>query len=717
MSAKSKEEQKKLAEIQTLQQSRNYQRGMKLTKQVLKKNPNCAEAIAYKAFFTFMKDQAKNGPEAVEIMKAANRADFKNAKVWKIGGYLYREMQDFPKSLQCFKFAYQNDPSDYTLLNEICSLNIYERHYSQVVTDTRTVMKSSPSMYTIIRYVYALVLNGSIETALKVFSSFQGTWKKEAPPEDEEFRSECCLLKMKLLVKLEKWAECIEYAKENEEIIRDVELRKELVVECMKQLGQDPMPVLTDLLKVYPENGDYFDVIEAVTPKEQLIDRLLELKDTFKSHYAHVRALELMDIGDARFKPLLTEHLKPLLVKGAPAAYMTVREMSQEKLLVALEVAKSIEVPIVYVPIVHLFAAHVYGYGGDIDKALEELDAGLKHTPTCTELIAWKARFYARSGRVKEAIEWAQRMREADPADRNYNLLLVKNLFLGGYREKATKEAEIFAGQDGGKELIFETQFNMFYLQNGFASLRAGEIEFAKTMYNGVLTHFDNYRKNQYNYIGWGWKRPRALLDMIEQMNRFERCPVFARAVEMLIEIAIMEGKKNEMKDIALRAMHCGEPIALAYSCVILSGLDMRLPALKCFKQLKGSPFAFLAQPAMKLMIENNVNNEKVAPLVREVLKEEYHALDQQPQNFAEFFAAARGEWSIGNTTAATDLLLKAISSETVSFKKALDLYVFATVLSGNDDIKSKVSAAITAKYPTFQFQLECTDEYHAKIE
>lgn len=714
---KTKEEQKKLAEIENLQQSRNYTRGMKLAKQILKKNPKCAEAIAYKAFFHFMQDQAKNGPEAVEIMKSANRVDLKNPKVWKIGGGLYREMQDFPKAIQCFKFAYTYDPKDITILNELCSLNLFEGHYSQVLTDTRTMMRTSPTGYTIIRHIYALVLIGNIEGALRLFENFQNTWKTKDTPEEEEFHSECCLLRMKLLVQAKRFEECITYAKENAHLIRDVELKQELVVESMKQLGQDPMPVLLELLKVYPENGDYFDVIEEVTPKDQIIDRLIELKDSVKSHYAHVRALELMDINDPRFKPLLTEHLKPLLMKGAPATYMTVRDMSQEKLLVALEIAKSIDVPIVYVPIVHLFAAHVYGYGGNIDKAIEELDAGLKHTATCTELIAWKARFYARAGKVGQAIEWAQRMREADPADRNYNLLLVKNLFLGGYREKATKEAEIFAGQDGGKELIFETQFNVFYLQNAFASLRAGEVEFAKTMYNGIFGHFDNYRKNQYSYVNWSWKRPRALLDMVAEMNRFEHCPVFSRAVEMYIQIAIMEGKKDEMKDLALRAMKCGQPAALAYSCVVFSSLNMRLQALKCFLQLKGSPYAYLAQPAMKVMMEKNANDEKVSALVREVMREEYHAIETEPQTFEELFAAARGEWALGNTKAANELLLKVVNGETLPFKKALEVYVFATCLSACEEIKTTIGGALTSKYPQFEFALECTDEYHAKIE
>ena len=69
------------------------------------------------------------------------------------------------------------------------------------------------------------------------------------------------------------------------------------------------------MLDYYPENGDYFDILEALTPEDKYIDELLKLKENIHSKYAHVRALELMDINDERFKPLLAQHLRPLFDK------------------------------------------------------------------------------------------------------------------------------------------------------------------------------------------------------------------------------------------------------------------------------------------------------------------------------------------------------------------------------------------------------------------
>jgi hypothetical protein len=86
-----------LADIGQCQSLRTYPRGLKLCKQFLKKYPNHPEASAWNAYFTYMKDVSM-GPTAIEMMKQAIRLDMSSAKIWRIAGLLYREMQDFPRA-------------------------------------------------------------------------------------------------------------------------------------------------------------------------------------------------------------------------------------------------------------------------------------------------------------------------------------------------------------------------------------------------------------------------------------------------------------------------------------------------------------------------------------------------------------------------------------------------------------------------------------------
>ncbi|OHT09661.1 TPR Domain containing protein [Tritrichomonas foetus] len=704
---------KKLKEIEKLQSSRDYTNGLKLSNKILKKYPKCPDAIAWKSYFTYMKNPTENKEEALNMFKGAVvLSQMKSASVWKIYGLLYKEMQDFPNSLKCASLSLRLNPDDVALLNEIASLNLYSKNYPEFLKNTQEIFRKNPNSFSIVRYIFALAMAKKYDFSNDTCDKYQQGWKPTTNDDDLLFRSEFCLFRCILFIRNNQYQECLDFIDKAKIHIRDFELMTENQITCLRALNrnEEVLPLLKELLKIYPENGDYFDILESITPKEKYIDELIILKDEIKSKYAHVRALELMDINDERFKPLLESHLKPLLVKGAPSAYMTIREMSNEKLNIALEYALSIinDVPITSVPIVHLFAAHVIGYDktrkDGLEQALEHLNTGLKHTPTCIELLAWKIRFLSKHGRIHEAMDLARQLREDDPNDRNTNLLLVKVLFLGGKRKEAEYEAILFSGEESGKPLIYETQFNIYYLQSGFSALRCGDYEFAQKMYKGILTHFENYRKNEYNYLGWAWRRPRALLEMIETINTIENNSSMATAIEKLLIFAIKDKKQAESKEIAQRALNGIEPKALYMACVIFAANKIPLPALRCYLKVLNTQYAFGAAPAMKkLMCEINSFDQKVQPILTEL----YKPLEKEPLTYSELMYAGKGHWAIGEKAEAKKLLLKATEEHDVSFKEALELYVFASIESGEEDLKTEICGKLKEKYPHFEFDPE----------
>ncbi len=71
----------------------------------------------------------------------------------------------------------------------------------------------------------------------------------------------------------------------------------------------------------------------------------------------------------------------------------------------------------------------------------------------------------------------------------------------------------------------------------------------------------------------------------------------------------------------------------------------------------------------------------------------------------------------MGDTATGEDLLLRAVAEGNLYFNKALEVYVYATVLSGNEGIKAKVSEALVAKYPAFEFDFKVVDMPESEVE
>lgn len=714
-SKKQKEAQKKLLEVNRLQINREYAAAQKLTEQILKKDPQNHEALAWSGYFNYVTSIKPDKQSCIDKVKQAIRQDLKNANIWRISALLYKEMSDYTNALSAFKTSFRFDSSNITVLNEIIQLNLYEGHYSDFLETARQILQKTHQSFQVARYGIALYLNRHYQTANDYFDKLQKAWTPTTDEDELLYRSEFCIFRGMILIKLEKYSECLSFLNSSSVHIRDSVRSQELCLQCHLGLHDTASAISTlrNLISVYPENGDYFKEFEALIPSSSLIDELLSLKESCHSHYAHVRVLELMPLSDSRWEPLLLEHLQPLLFKGAPSTYLTIQDFDSAKLDKALSIARTLSVPISSIPIVHLLAAHVYGYRGETDAALAELDAGLAHTATCIELIAWKARFLMRAGRVAAALEQARLLRTADPADRNSNLLLVKQLFLAGLRSEAVAEARAFATDDGGGNLLYQVQFNSFYMQFAAASLRCGDYERSKRLYAGVLKHFTDFRKGQFNYLGWASKKPRALIEMIEFVDGLEGDKTFTKAAAKLLQIAMLQKCPEKMKvgtdeidvkNVALRVMKSRDPEALAWATIVFCALKMYVQAMRCFTKLEGSPQVFVALGWINRMLLEEKNQ-----IVDEVLKEEFKPPAEKPQSSEEMVAAAFGDLSLGQYPEAQKMIEQALEKDPkMPFKKALELFVFVNWLSGADEeFKKRISDMLRNKFTMYEFDVQ----------
>jgi tetratricopeptide (TPR) repeat protein len=430
---------------------------------------------------------------------------------------------------------------------------------------------------------------------------------------------------------------------------------------------------------------------------------LFELKERFRSRYAEVRILELLSLSDDRFDNLLKAYMSPLLIRGTPSIFITLSELDTEKLDKALQIARETEVPISSIPIVHNFAADVLSAREEYLAALEELSVGIRHTPTCLELINNRIRIFSLIGRISEAVEAAERLAIYDPADRNTNTTLVKVKLLNGQLQEALALGSPFAIDHKGNSKLFQTQYNQLCLRCGRCALRAGDFETAGWMYRSVITSFEAFRKAQFNYLGWGVKRIVSIENMLRWADGLAGHKTLARAAVGLFRIALHAGTFGSMDEIALKMTITKDPMAAAFAAAFFAQKNDVLPALKCYIKATGVA-RFAAHPIVAKLMANIPDEPAV---VKAVATELYQPFLSEPQTAEELLMAARGQMFLGDADGVKTFIFRAAAADDLSFKIALDAFVLVTVEMNDAKLGEEVEGAIHAKFPDYEVRFK----------
>jgi tetratricopeptide (TPR) repeat protein len=531
------------------------------------------------------------------------------------------------------------------------------------------------------------------------------------PSENEDelvFRSELGLHIANLLLQLGRFDDCITYIRSNPRI-RDVTTKIEIIANAQIALNlrDDALATLRELIQQYPENGDYFEIIERQMTPDDYLAELFVFKEIFRSRYAEVRILELLPRADSRFVDLLRTYLVPYLVKGSPAIFVCLSDLSPDKFDDAIAVARAAAVPITSVPIVHNFVADVLISRGEYEAALAEVEAGIAHTPTVLELMQTKIRILRKLGRVSEAAATAADLIVYDPADRGTNTICMNIVLLNGELNKAIETALPFSIDHKARPKLFQTQYNQLCLRCGDCCVRAGDRVTAIKFYQLVVKTFDTFRKSQFNYLGWAMKKICSLVKMIKWADSLVTDKVLARAVVALIKLHFQASDVDAAVDLALRMVHATEPVVLGFCAVAFAKKIDPLPALRCFLRTQG-PAKFLAAPIIVQMMDRLAALPDVA---REVATELYTPFENVPETTAELIMAARGAFFVDDKERAA-VLLKQAAGHPLGFREALDVFGIAKFEFDDAALADEIQALIHETAPKYeitfagQFQL-----------
>lgn len=722
---------KALKEFSQCYDNNEYARGLKQANKFLKQHPEEAEAIAWKAIFLQFTKKPK---DAVTTIAEALRKNMKSAKIWKLQGIIMREQSDYTKALQSFTMAYRLDSKDDNILLEICNLHLYERNKKLFLQNSYNLLSSSKSSSAVVRYAVALHLDGRTKNAIDWLNTYEINFMPPISEDETLFRNELFLYHSTLYIEAGMYDECIKYLEKNQPLIRDVVSVNEKLATCYVKLGkkEEALKAIRSLIDYYPENGDYFALLQELLAPDEFMHELTELKG--KSRYAQVRILELLDINDPNYRDFLKEYMVPYLVKGAPSLFTTLSELSLEKLEVAKEVADSAPTetdnfPITSIPIVKLFDASVFLAKDDLESALESVESAIKHTPTCLESRTLKLRILRKMGRIEEAMKTGQELAEYDPNDRNSSTLYTNAALRNGKLKTAYEASLPFSIDSEHNPRLLLTQYNDFHVRAADCAYRAKDYKQSTGFYNDVVRHFSDFRKSQYNYLSWGMRHVHALYDMLKWADELPKHKMLARGLLGLLKIHFLNKAENpieknkDLQNAALQATFSEDPAVLAYAAIYYSLMNEPLPCLKCLKKCQG-PWKFAAiQAAEKVMsnlqkVENNGQKKKIPEIVKEVAQEAYKSEEGQikanyaeAKSFLEKLALARGMFLVAQneqeTANAKQLLLDAVKSCEYNYKQALDAYTVANNEMNDAEFAKKIEDEIHVKHPQYQVVFE----------
>lgn len=689
---------KVITELEKYYDKDDFKGGLKFATKALAKEPKSGPILAYKALFMFKLKQEG----AMTVANDAIKLNMRSATTWKVSGVINKESGEYVKAMQCFTQSFRIDPNDNCVVNELCHLSLMNQNYKQYVDYVRSYMDITKQPSTVASFAVGLALQKKYDAAIQVLQSLESNLMPSNSPEEMAFRDQAGRLHAHLLIRDEKYQQCLDYVKSCP-LIQDKISVMEDEATCFEKLGQKDKMIekVHELLKEYPDNGDYFAYLERNMTTEEYVAELIKIKEEIKSKYAHVRILEIIPVSDERFMPLLAEHITPLLKKGSPAIFATIADFTPEKIDVALKFAQEQEVSISSQPILHVFAAQVYLSKKEYEKAIKECDEGIKINPTVVELYVTKINVLQRYGKQSEALEVAKILSSLDPADRNSNNTYVRMLYRNGFMKTARVTAEPFSIDQKKNTKLFKNQFNKLHFRAARCALRAGDIENALNFYKDCSNHYDKYISEQLVIMNWAARRPKSFLDMQEWSEGIvslkQNCKAFANIARILLQ----SGDMAALKPYVLKMKNSTNQEALAYMCVYYALNKLPIPALKCFKKLTGK-YYLMALPAMKVAAKDA---EAITGVAKDVFFEEYKPEDIEAKTAEELLYKARGFIYVGDKAAAKDILLAAAASAEMSYPVSVDINLAAKVEMKDAELATALVNKIHEKYPMYEIE------------
>ena len=471
---------------------KQYKKALKSAEQVLKRIPDHGETLAMKGLVCHFLGRPKE--ETFELARKGIRSDINSPVCWHVFGLLHRANKNYEEAIKCYLNALRHGKENLQILRDLSLLQIQMRNlegYQETRHQLLTIRPQNKASWIGLAIAYHLI--GNFEMAVKVLDAYEGTLTKEPKRHLEtsisamdadgslEFElGEIILYKVSMLCEAECYQEAVDQLLGAEKDIHDKQAYREFLA-----LGYLKLHRLFDAAQIYRqliiENPECLQLYEGyirshglnlITLDEPNKSKILELlddlaKDVPPTCLIERLSLKLAPIGND-FEGRMTVFLDRFLRRGLPSLFASLKHVLEskdketivERLVLNMkeqqqqhsEDSSRIALWADY------FLAQLYDKNGQTLKSLSHIDAAIAQDNTILDFFMMKARILKHAGDTQAAVEFMNKARELDLADRCINTKCVKYMIYNGQLEEADRIVALFL-RVRIRQTVFQSSF------------------------------------------------------------------------------------------------------------------------------------------------------------------------------------------------------------------------------------------------------------------
>ncbi|XP_076646655.1 N-alpha-acetyltransferase 15/16 isoform X1 [Halictus rubicundus] len=546
---------------------KQYKNGLKFAKQILS-NPKFNEHGETLAMKGLTLNCLGRKEEAYDHVRRGLRNDLQSHVCWHVYGLLQRSDKKYDEAIKCYRNALKWDKDNIQILRDLSLLQIQMRDL-EGYRDTRNqlLMLRPTQRASWIGFAISYHLLKDYEMALKILDTFRnfpmGYSSNVQICYDYE-HSELLLYQNMVIQESGECEQALKHLDKYSDQICDKVTVKETYGKLRLQLKQyaEAAEIYEELLKINPENTTYYarlaEAERHTTPEDTL--GMLEIYEALFPRALAPRRLQLSYASGDEFKILVDRYLRRGLHKGVPPLFVNLRslytdqqkvDIIQSLVLQYKEALKAHEhfsdqekdnprEPASALLWTYYYLAQHYDHLGQTEKALNEINAAIQHTPTLIELFVTKGRIFKHAGNVQEAYKWLDEAQGLDTADRYINSKCAKYML----RANLIKEAEETCGKftrEGvlAMENLNEMQCMWIQTEAAIAYKRLGKYGEALKKCHEVDRHFSEIIEDQFDFHTYCMRKMtlRSYVGLLRLEDVLRAHPFYFKAAKCAVEV------------------------------------------------------------------------------------------------------------------------------------------------------------------------------------
>ena len=542
-------------------EQKQYKNGLKFSKQILS-NPKYSEHGETLAMKGLILNCLGRKEEAYDHVKRGLTKDIGSQVCWHVFGLMQRSDKKYSEAIKAYRNALRADKDNIQILRDLSLLQIQMRDLEGYKDTRHTLFQLRPTQRASwIGFAMSYHLLEDYEMALKILEEFRKTQKK--PSYDYEY-SELLLYQNMVIRESGDVEAALAHLELYHQSICDKINMKEIKGRYLLSLNRhsEAESLYIDLLKRNPENHEYYKQLEEsrkATTMEEKMAIYVEYQEKFPRAQAPKR-LPLNFLVGPEFETKLTNYIKAALRKGVPPLFVDIRPLYSvpDKFQFIDKLMNSFldnllkdssfeasgapkESPTTLLWTYYYLAQHC-DHKGELQKALDYVNAAIDHTPTLIELFLLKGKIYKHAGDPEEAVKWLDEAQSMDTADRYINCKCAKYML----RANRVPDAETMCGKftrEGvpAMENLNEMQCMWFQCECALAYQRMGQYGECLKKCSEIDRHFSEIIEDQFDFHTYCMRKMtlKAYVDLLRLENKLRSHKFYEKVAAIAIKTYI----------------------------------------------------------------------------------------------------------------------------------------------------------------------------------